>query len=293
MKIFLSWSGDTSRKVAIAIRDWLPCVFNEAKPFVSSEDIRKGNRWLVDVSQELSASSFGIICLTRDNLAAPWILFEAGALSKSLKDSQVCTLLLGKLKTSDIKGPLAGFQATLFEKDDVRKLVKSLNASTAPKNLPEPTLEKIFEKWWPDLEANVALLLKQSTPSAAQEERTEQDILLELLDLTRFVARNFDRFAQDAPTDVSKEVEKLRKLLAFDLKEIELTPAIVSNLNVWGVHNIGQLSMLTSEELKARGLRKANIREVSDKLDALGLSLGMRFDKRLLDPSNAPDTSKI
>lgn len=102
MKVFISWSGEVSHKVALALHDWLPCVLNEAKPFVSSEDIRKGNRWLLDISKELATTRFGIICLTPDNLTAPWILFEAGALSKSLKDSQVCTLLLGKLKPNAV-----------------------------------------------------------------------------------------------------------------------------------------------------------------------------------------------
>lgn len=161
MQIFISWSGPTSHKVALAIRDWLPCVINEAKPFVSSEDIRKGNRWLLDVSKELATTKFGIICLTAENLSAPWILFEAGALSKSLKDSQVCTLLLGQLKPADVKGPLASFQHTVFNREDFRKLIAGINKQ-AEEQLSEVVITKIFDKWWDELESSISKILASS-----------------------------------------------------------------------------------------------------------------------------------
>lgn len=93
MKVFISWSGDVSRRAAMALKDWLPNVIQTVDPFVSSENIQKGARWFTDVGAELEAAKFGIICLTPDNLTAPWLLFEAGALSKSLSQSRVSPLL--------------------------------------------------------------------------------------------------------------------------------------------------------------------------------------------------------
>ena len=95
MKIFLSWSGETSRKVAVALRGWLPKVIQAIDPWMSSEDIAKGARWGSDIATQLSEADAGIICLTRENMNAPWILFEAGALSKYVDASLVCPYLYG------------------------------------------------------------------------------------------------------------------------------------------------------------------------------------------------------
>ena len=38
MKVFISWSGEISRNLALAFRDWLPSVINAIKPpYVSAE----------------------------------------------------------------------------------------------------------------------------------------------------------------------------------------------------------------------------------------------------------------
>lgn len=78
MQIFLSWSGRQSHAVALALQDFLRSVMQATKPWVSSEDIEKGARWSATVGQQLEEISFGIICLTPENIARPWINFEAG-----------------------------------------------------------------------------------------------------------------------------------------------------------------------------------------------------------------------
>ena len=107
MKVFLSWSGGRSRQVAVTLRDWLPNVIQALEPWMSAEDIEKGARWSSDVASELDECKAGILCITPDNIEAPWLLFEAGALSKTIEKTFVCPYLVG-LGLSDLKGPRRG-----------------------------------------------------------------------------------------------------------------------------------------------------------------------------------------
>ena len=70
MKLFISWSGDKSRDVAHALRDWLPQVLHTIDPFVSSKDIRAGTRWQAEIAGELNDTDFGLICVTQENQGA-------------------------------------------------------------------------------------------------------------------------------------------------------------------------------------------------------------------------------
>ncbi|RZJ78071.1 MAG: TIR domain-containing protein, partial [Chryseobacterium sp.] len=152
MKVFVSWSGNASHRVACALRDWLPMVIQSVKPYVSSEDIDKGTRWSTDIAQELDEATFGIICITSENINAPWINFEAGALSKSINKAYVSPFLF-RMKRSEVQGPLLQFQSTIYEKEDVEKLLTSINNRLAqPERLEPNQLKKSFDVWWPQLE---------------------------------------------------------------------------------------------------------------------------------------------
>ena len=81
MDIFISWSGPRSRAAAEALKDYLPMIVNAFNPWLSCADIDKGSGWLCELSGALATSKASIICLTPNNLTAPYILFESGALS--------------------------------------------------------------------------------------------------------------------------------------------------------------------------------------------------------------------
>jgi hypothetical protein len=60
MKVFLSWSGEVSHKVAAELHTWLPYILQRVKPFLSSGDISKGERWSDVLANELQDASYGI-----------------------------------------------------------------------------------------------------------------------------------------------------------------------------------------------------------------------------------------
>lgn len=186
MKVFLSWSGHKSHQVAIALRDWLPSVIQSISPYVSSEDIDKGARWSTDIAKELEDSSFGILCVTKENLEAPWLLFEAGALSKMMKKGSVCPFLFD-LKMAEIKeGPILQFQSTVFEKNDIKKLLFSLNNSCGETGIKEELLAKSYEVWWPSLETALNTIINEKTEEKSSLKRPNKDDMLEeILELSR------------------------------------------------------------------------------------------------------------
>lgn len=187
-KVFISWSGDLSNKLAEAVRQWLPGVLQFVKPYFTPSDIEKGTRWGSDILSELDNSDIGIICLTKENLNKPWILFESGALSKNFEKSRVCTILFD-IETTDLTGPLTIFQNTRFKKDDFKKLVKTINSTGGDTKLEDSVLNGVFEMWWPRLEEKVSKILREQQNVDKGDHRTERDILEEILELTRLSAR--------------------------------------------------------------------------------------------------------
>lgn len=94
MKIFLSWSGDISKKIASDLKDFLRTTIQALDPFFSTSDIAKGRRWSPELAKQLNDTNVGIVILTKENTKAPWILFEAGAMAKNIESGFVCTLLI-------------------------------------------------------------------------------------------------------------------------------------------------------------------------------------------------------
>ncbi|MEM9367358.1 MAG: toll/interleukin-1 receptor domain-containing protein [Planctomycetota bacterium] len=213
-KVFISWSGDLSKRLAEALRRWLPCVLQNVEPYFTPEDIKKGTRWSSDITGELESSDIGVICLTKSNTTQPWILFEAGALSKRFERSKVCTVLFD-LEPTDVTGPLTIFQATRFEKADFKKLVKAINSAAQENKLDDAVLDDVFDKWWPDLEQKVQAILGDQTDDTPADTRTERDMLEELLELTRLQSQGSNNQNSLAQAEVhsTSDVKFVLKLL--------------------------------------------------------------------------------
>jgi hypothetical protein len=214
MDVFISWSGERSRAAAEALRGWLPKIINAIKPWLSSADIDKGARWGTDVATRLEAARAGIICLTPSNLHSDWILFEAGALSKTLQNTFVCPFLIG-LDPSDVKPPLSQFQATKAQRDEVLRLLETLNSALSENALPQTHIEEAFEVWWPKLESQLKAL--PADESHAKTHRPDRELLEEVLALVRNQSRP-DPVPAPTIVEIPKaEAPKVGKAFPYDL----------------------------------------------------------------------------
>jgi len=184
MKVFISWSGELSKEIGEIFSKWIPSVLQSVRPYFTPEGIEKGSRWSTEIAKELEDSQIGIIMLTRENLVEPWIMFEAGALSKELDRSKICPILFD-VKNSDLVGPLVQFQATSFSKEEMKKLVKSINNACSENKLEDRVVDNVFEKWWPDLEEQVRLAMEKKRDGGDRKSRSDRELLEEVLNLSR------------------------------------------------------------------------------------------------------------
>jgi hypothetical protein len=187
MRVFVSWSGEKSRRFGEALRSWLPNVHQRIEVFFSPNDIEKGAKWATEIETQLRDTQYCVVCLTPDALKSPWINFEAGAISKGIGQNRITPVLLDLTK-SEVSGPLSHFQLTDFNKEEMRKVLQGINGSSEDGRLTHEMLNRAFDRWWPDLENDVIAVAK-TTPTAETPAKSSREIAEETLLNTREIVR--------------------------------------------------------------------------------------------------------
>jgi hypothetical protein len=181
VKVFLSWSGTRSRMVAQELGPWLKKVVQSVEYWIST-DMERGVKWLSHLNDSLDAHSFGIICVTSGNVNAPWINYEAGALAKHLGEGGRVIPYLDFRSASDLKDPLAQFNASVANREGTWDVAKTLN-KYAEFAQDEPTLAEAFDLWWPKLSNRLSEITSTSTKAPAR--RSEEEKVDDILDILR------------------------------------------------------------------------------------------------------------
>jgi uncharacterized protein YjbI with pentapeptide repeats len=290
MKVFISWSGNYGKAFAKLLHAWLPSVLQAVRPYFSPDDIAKGARWSNEISAELDGSQVGIIILTREAIAAPWIMFEAGALSKNVGKSKVVPILLD-LELSDISGPLMQFQCAKFEQSDVRRILRMLNSELGDRSLTDDVLESVFSMWWPSLKQDFAQLSRNPNKADHAAQLADRDLLKEILALTRSIAeRQSGPRPSPAPRNRSREgilhkltgtltVSAVKKrltaggnLVGANLMDLNFSSVDLTGANLRGANLVG--ANLTEAKLVNANLDGANLeRAILDGADVSGATM--------------------
>lgn len=255
--------------VAEALYDWLPCVIQAAEPWMSEWDITPGDRWSVLLAEQLEDAHFGIICLTPENLNAPWIHFEAGALSKVIGKSHVCPYLFD-LDPKKLDYPLAQFQAIKSDEEGTKKLVYAVNNALEDETrLPDEQLSKIYLKWWPDLDAK----LKDTSSDLHDVEppkREIDDMFSEIIELVR------------------SQSDKLSRI-HFEIQSSNATTKSNKNKRFYDLldkrHELRNLAFSVSQSLQEKGIVVEN-EEIIKCLDTLIDKSGVPSDEATVDVVN-------
>ena len=97
--------------------------------------------------------------------------------------------MLFGVEATNLTGPLIQFQATVFNKQEVNKLMQSVNSELGENSFAQEVLESVFNKWWPDLESKISETLAKKPEKKTTDVRSERDLLEEILTLTRQMNR--------------------------------------------------------------------------------------------------------
>jgi hypothetical protein len=194
MKVFISWSGTRSEYVAKALSEWLRDVIQNVEPWISKH-IESGATWGRELGDVLKEANFGVACITPENQFAPWILFEAGAIVKGDSGARFCPYLIG-MKSTDLELPLSSFQGNLADRDGTWALVQSINKAQTDKALDDRTLERGFERCWPEFDEKLKTL--PAVTSNVPQMRDPLEIQAETLE----IVRRMDYFVSELGADI-------------------------------------------------------------------------------------------
>lgn len=235
MKVFLSWSGNESKQLATIFKEWLPNVLQYVEPYMSAQDISMGERWNNNITDSLEESVFGLIFVTPSNINAPWINFEAGALSKTF-DSRVVPILYNADVMILNQGPLKQFQsAKNLDEENVLSLIKSINQGSENGKLDEARLEKAFEMWWPDLEKSLGEIVKEDAKEDTEKEEGPSDrellnvIYSKMIEQEKAINKTQNVIQHSnstvVPTHLYKEVERISGILIDCQNSLPVDPS--------------------------------------------------------------------
>lgn len=197
-KVFLAWSGERSKAVALAFYKWLPNVIQAIKPWMSEKDIPNGARWFSDISNNLKSSQLGIICLTPENLKNEWIHFESGALATNINTGLICTYLF-QVGFANLIPPLSEFQHTTTDKASTLKLINTINQALKDniefeeRALSEIQLEDVFNVYWDKFESELSKIKTSEKSKKLNPQRDPTEVQNEILETVRNIERSLGK----------------------------------------------------------------------------------------------------
>lgn len=156
-QIFISWSRSNSKAFAKYLKTIMEQeIFKDSglTCFVSDLDIASGEDWWAKIKRELKGSQMGIVCITKENINAPWIYYEAGAMVA--RGYRVIPLIIGCDPNHLKDTPLSGNQRRDFYDErqfvqmmlDINQELKLITADGNPvgdKQL-KPVIKEAYDK---------------------------------------------------------------------------------------------------------------------------------------------------
>lgn len=162
-RISISRSGKYSKRIAEELKIIFEeyTFFKSVSCFVSTQDIASGEDWYNKIKSELKKSSLGIMIITKENVKAPWLYFEAGAMIGNYV--KVIPLLVNCDQQSLEKSPIRVNQCVQFyEPERFKKMLSDIDEMLSINTtLNKDVLENIYRESYEKMKTNLKPILEE------------------------------------------------------------------------------------------------------------------------------------
>ena len=163
VRVFLSWSGESSRQVARALCEGMEQLSDRLEPWLS-QDLEPGTEWANTLIPEIKKAKLAVLCLTRLNVGASWISFESGAYYGARLGKGVIPYLLD-IPSTELKFPLALFQAASADWTGTKMLFTTI--AELVDMAPATAEERFASVIWPQLKDQLDIIRKLQAEAEA------------------------------------------------------------------------------------------------------------------------------
>ena len=246
MDVLLTWSGEVSHELATFFHGWLPGVLPGINPWISDEDIAKGQKWFPTLMDQLAKTHVSLTFVTPGNVRSPWIYYEVGVIAAKLETGIVCPYLIGVEDRFVKDTPLGQFQWTKATKDDTWKLIKSINTKLADRRHDEQVLQGNFNTQWTKLKRTIDKLMESMQP-----------VREEVADLESSIEEQLSKEARGILVEASKDTDN----------------RIMSVTSSWGTAvQANRMNMVPDQSPRTVAIWKAALQELVNEglVNALG-----------------------
>jgi hypothetical protein len=213
-KVFISWSGPRALAIAKVWSEVLGETFDAVDTFVS-DDIEAGARGLDEIQSALNGTNFAIVIVTRANEKAPWLNFEAGAISKQFPGNtlaKVVPCLVDFESPAELTTPLKQFQAKVLDQDGVEDTLRSIANQVG---VVWSKKRRQFERAWPEYqkafddarEVSESVVHGGGMSGEPEDGRSEKSMIEEVLEILR--AQQRVRTRKSATSDLDGVADDL------------------------------------------------------------------------------------
>ncbi len=294
-KIFISWSKEPSGKIAKLLKELLLKNFPSPNVefFISNSPdtgIEAGQKFRNIIDQNLEKSDFGILVLTKNNFSAPWMMFEAGALSKEVEASKLIPVLFDR-EPDNIESPIKPFQFIEFNKESFLELLFSIEKTLFPYSDNQPIRDDVIsrfsdtlDKYWDKFDLDVKGIIKTMKVDSISENITDFMMDENAYDI---VLSKRDTHLQELINNLEKDQSK-RIIIVGGISTTLRKETTVRALAVWLVKNPESKLFICHENsevasLRAQDLRKGAFKKEVDKKIELQKRKVKEFNKMKLE----------